>query len=50
LIETYTLSHSVHIADALIAATAMAHSLPLITANNKHFLAIDELKIQVFKP
>jgi predicted nucleic acid-binding protein len=37
-------------ADALIAATAMIHSLPLITANNKYFSAIDGLKIQVFKP
>ena len=50
LVEKYALSHSVHMADALIAATAMTHSLPLITANNKHFSAIDGLKIQVFKP
>ena len=50
LVEKYALSHSVHLADALIAATAMTHSLTLITANNKHFSAIDGLKIQVFKP
>ena len=50
LVEKYALSHSFHIADALIAATAMTHSLPLITSNNKHFSAIDGLKIQVFKP
>ena len=50
LVEKYALSHSVHMADALIAATAMTYSLPLITANNKHFSAIDGLKIQVFKP
>ena len=50
LVEKYALSHSVHMADALIAATAMTHSLPLMTANNKHFSAIAGLKIQVFKP
>jgi predicted nucleic acid-binding protein len=50
LVEKYAQSHSVHMADALIAATAMTHSLSLITANNKHFSAIDGLKIQVFKP
>ena len=50
LVEKYALSHSVHMADALIAATAMTYSLPLITANNKHFSAVDGLKIQDFKP
>jgi predicted nucleic acid-binding protein len=50
LIEKYALSDSVHMAGALIAATAITHSLPLLTANNKYFSAIDGLKIQVFKP
>lgn len=50
LVEKYALSHSVHMADALIAATAITHSLPLMTANSKHFSAIDGLRIQVFKP
>lgn len=50
LVEKYALSHSIHMADALIAATAITHSLPLMTANNKHFSAIDGLRIQVFKP
>ena len=50
LVEKYALSHSVHLADVLIAATAMTHSLTLITANNKQFSAINGLKIQVFKP
>lgn len=50
LVEKYSLSHSVHVADALIAATAISHSLPLLTANAKHFSAIDRLKIRVFKP
>jgi predicted nucleic acid-binding protein len=50
LVEKYALSHSVHMADALIAATAMHHALPLLTANAKHFSAVAGLKVQVFKP
>ncbi|HMS26324.1 MAG TPA: type II toxin-antitoxin system VapC family toxin [Burkholderiaceae bacterium] len=50
LVEKYALSHSVHLADALIAATAMTHSLTLLTANNKHFSVIDDLRILIFNP
>ena len=50
LVEKYSLSHSVHLADALIAATALHHGLPLLTPNIKHFLAIEALKIKTFKP
>lgn len=50
LVEKYALSHSVHLADALIAATAMEHSLPLLTGNMKHFSAIAGLEIRRFKP
>ena len=50
LVEKYSLSHSVHLADALIAATALHHGLPLLTANIKHFPAIEALKIKTFKP
>ena len=50
LVEKYSLSHSVHLADALIAATALHHGLPLLTANIKHFLAIEALKINTFTP
>ena len=50
LVEKYALSHSLFLADALIAATALEHGLPLLTANGKHFLAIKELKVQLFKP
>jgi predicted nucleic acid-binding protein len=49
LVEQYALSHSVHVADALIAATAMTHQLVLLTGNNKHFSAIKGLKIEVFR-
>jgi len=50
LVEKHSLSHSMHVADALIAATAMRHSMPLLTANARHFSAIEGLKIRVFKP
>lgn len=50
LVEKYALSHSVHVADALIAATAINHGLPLLTANAKHFSVIDGLEVLVFKP
>ena len=50
LVEKYALSHSLHMADALIAATAISHSLPLLTANAKHFSAVAGLTVQVFKP
>jgi predicted nucleic acid-binding protein len=50
LVERYALSHSVHMADALIAATALGHGLPLLTANTKHFSAIEGLRVLVFKP
>lgn len=50
LVEKYALSHSVHMADALIAATAMSHALPLLTANTQHFSAVEGLRVLVFKP
>ncbi len=50
LVEKYALSNRVHLADALIAATAMTHSMPLLTGNVKHFAAIKGLKIEGFKP
>ena len=49
LVEQYALSHSVFVADALIAATAMSHNLVLLSANEKHFAAINGLKLQVFR-
>jgi predicted nucleic acid-binding protein len=48
LVEKYALSHSVHVADALIAATAMVHAIPLLTGNAKHFSAIKGLEVEVF--
>jgi predicted nucleic acid-binding protein len=50
LIETYARSHAMRLGDALIAATALEHSLPLCSANRKHFAPIEGLHLEVFVP
>jgi len=50
LINSYALSHSMRLGDALIAATATEHGLAVLTANAKHFSAIPELAIEIFVP
>ena len=49
-VEQYYLSHSIELADALIAATASTKGLLLITGNVKHFGIIKELELKAFKP
>jgi len=49
-VEEYSLSHSVHAADAIIAATATENNLVLCTGNKKHFQPIKGLKLKIFKP
>ncbi len=49
LVKTYFHSHSMQLADALIAATALEHNLALTTGNYKHFKAIEGLAIHKFK-
>jgi predicted nucleic acid-binding protein len=49
LVEKHSLSHSVYLADALIAATAIEHAMPLLTGNAKHFKVIDRLEVKTYK-
>jgi predicted nucleic acid-binding protein len=48
LMETMTLSHGLQMGDALIAATALEHGLPVLTGNVKHFAAIPGLIMERF--
>lgn len=50
ILERLALSHGLGMGDALIAATALEHGLPLLTANVKHFSAIDGLTLERFDP
>jgi len=50
LIDAYALSHSLQLGDALIAATALEHGMSILTANSKHFNAIEGLRIEAFVP
>jgi predicted nucleic acid-binding protein len=50
LMEAITLSHGLQMGDALIAATALDHGLPVLTANVKHFGAVQGLEVEVFEP
>ncbi len=49
-IERHYLSHSLEIADSLIAATAIVNALPLMTGNDKHYQVINDLKMKIFRP
>lgn len=46
--ERHFLSHSMQLADALIGATAIAHGLPILTGNDKHYKAMRDLQIKKF--
>lgn len=50
LMESLTLSHGLQMGDALIAATALDHGLPVLTANVKHFGAVQGLTVEAFNP
>jgi predicted nucleic acid-binding protein len=50
LIDSLALSHGMRLADALIGATAIEHKATLITANVKHFAAVEGLTIEAFSP
>ena len=49
-VEGHALSSNMRAGDAIIAATAVENNLALSTSNSKHFKAISELEIAVFRP
>jgi predicted nucleic acid-binding protein len=50
LVEQHHFSHSLGFSDAIIAATAVNHGLPLMTANTKHYRVIENLILKKFLP
>jgi predicted nucleic acid-binding protein len=50
LIDRLALSHGMRLADALIGATAIERQETLITANVKHFSAVEGLSFEAFEP
>ena len=50
LLEQYFLSHSLRLADALIAANALEREHTLVTGNCNHFRIIPSLVIERFSP
>ena len=48
-VEQYFLSHSMQLADALIASTAILHQLPLHTGNTKHFALFKDIDLHPFQ-
>ena len=49
-IQEYSLSHSMMLADALIAATVVQTSETLLTANDKHYKYIPNIECKRFEP
>jgi hypothetical protein len=50
LMEQLGLSDGLQLGDALITATGLEHQLTLLTANTKHFSAVDGLQLERFEP
>ncbi len=48
--EEYFLSHSMELADSLIASTAVSFGMKLITANDKHYKTLKDIDLQIFRP
>jgi len=47
LVTTYSLSNGLRLADAIIAATAIEHGLPLISKNQKDFRFLNKAGLQL---
>ena len=50
LVENYYLSHSMEMADAIIAATALVTNETILTANHKHYGYVPNILVKKFKP
>ncbi len=50
IVKDFALSHSIEMADAIIAATALFHNEILCTSNAKHFLPINGLMLEIYSP
>lgn len=48
--EEYCLKINMCLADALLASTAVENGIQLYTANKKHYQAINELDVKIFRP
>ncbi len=48
LMESLTLSHGLLMGDALIAATALEHQLPVLSGNARHFAVVPGLRTETF--
>jgi predicted nucleic acid-binding protein len=49
-VEQHFLSNAMQLADALIGSTAVAHGLPLLTGNDKHYKIMKGIQIKKFRP
>lgn len=48
-VEDYSLSHSIELADALIAATAVETGESLLTGNVKHYKHVPNIELSIFR-
>ncbi|MBL4680772.1 MAG: type II toxin-antitoxin system VapC family toxin [Pseudomonadales bacterium] len=49
-VEEYARSSNMRAGDAIIAATAIENNMSLVSSNVKHFKAVNDLDLKVFKP
>ena len=49
-VEQHFHSHSLRLADALIAATAVENAISLLTGNTKHYAPVTDVDLKRFRP